>query len=306
MELKTDGALTLVIGWKSGYRLKLAKVLVSTDVADEFRAIAASTKLQLDAREEEVWAPDADLSPETYLALPVADLGDAPALATEHGDRTLATALLEADDIAVIAAHDLPTNDLFFYSFTVGDSAQDRTVYLRRFNARRGLRTGRLMSSYHDVLQKIEDPVFAFDDFVDLVLNKEQVAILSQTAFVSLFRGQETLVAQVPKWTAELTSHVAIASRGQERLTAKAIRDSRVKTRLEAIVKRGHLASVAPDRIRSRMAEVGLDPAALIDQSGDLVLEEEDIPAVLQFLNEDLFVGALTDIGFRADKKAAR
>lgn len=148
--------------------------------------------------------------------------------------------------------------------------------------------------------------MFAFDELVDLVFAEGRVLVLSQSAFTALFRSQATLMAQVPGWTTELADHVPIGPEGQKRLSAKAIRDSRVKTRLEAIVKRGHLADVGPDLIRERMGDLGLDPSTLLDAEGQLILEEEDIPGVLQFLNEDLFVGALTNAGFRADKKAPR
>lgn len=305
-DLDVGEALTLSVGWRSGRKTKLGQLTMASDVAAEIGAIVAATLADLDERSPETWAPDADLSPETYLMMEARDLGEAPLLASEHGELTLAEALMSAESLPVLRPNELPVPDLTFYAITLGDAPGQRVAFLRRANPRRGLRRGRLMTSYSDVLTRIESPVFAFDDLVDLVFWGDSVLVLSQTAFTAIFRSQETLMAQVPGWTSELAQHVTISAQGQERLSAKAIRDSRVKMRLESIVKRGHLADVEPAVISERMTVVGLDAAALLDPEGRLLLEDEDIPSVLQFLNEDLFVGALTSTGFRADKKAVR
>lgn len=63
---------------------------------------------------------------------------------------------------------------------------------------------------------------------------------------------------------------------------------------------------MSTEQMSEAMVANGLEPERLLDAQGSLVLEDEDIPQVLYFLNEDLFVGSLTSMGFRADKKAAR
>jgi len=299
-------ALTLSVGWRSGQKVKLGQLTVGSDVELALREIVNGALSAIDEREAEIWAPDADLSPETYLVMNQSDLGNAPKLAGEHGEATLVDALGSAEGLPTLNPNDLPAADMQFYAITIGDSPGTRVTFLRRINPRRGLRGGKLLTSYHDVLTRIEDPVFAFDEYIDLVFSGESVIILSQSSFMAIFRAQQTLMAQVPGWTAELASHIAITTDGQERLSAKAIRDSRMRTRLEAIVKRGHLADVPVSTIRSKMDELGLDQAQLLDSSGNFEMEDADIPVVLQFLNEDLFPGALTGVGFRADKKATR
>jgi hypothetical protein len=297
-------SLTLSVGWRSGQKIKLGQLTVGGDVELALREIINGALYAIDEREAEAWAPDADLSPETYLFMSQTELGTAPILASEHGEMTLVEALGSAESLPSLNPNDLPAADMQFYAITIGDTPGHRATFLRRLNPRRGLRGGKLLTSYHDVLTRIEDPVFAFDEYVDLIFAGELVLILSQSSFVSIFRAQQTLMAQVPRWTTELAGHVAITTEGQERLSAKAIRDSRMRTRLEAIVKRGHLSDVPVATIRIKMDELGLDQARLLDSSGNFEMEDVDIPVVLQFLNEDLFPGALTGVGFRADKKA--
>ena len=54
------------------------------------------------------------------------------------------------------------------------------------------------------------------------------------------------------------------------------------------------------------MLAAELDPDALINAAGEIVLGDDDVAPVLYFLNEDLFTGALSQTNFRADRKATR
>lgn len=305
-DIHTDEALTLVVGWKSGLKMKLRQISLGADVEAAFRGVISKTVDDLSDREAQVWAPDADLSPETYLVLSESDLGDAPVLASEHGGQSLVEALRAAENLEAMHPRDMPVGDLSFYALVVGDRAGERTAFLRRSNPRRGLKRGRIYSLLGDTLKRLEAPIFAFDESIDLVVSGNRVGILSQTVFAAMFRDQDTLARQIPSWVTELSGAVSIEADSCVRLIDRAQRDSRLRARLEAIVHRGHLSAVSSEQMASAMVLNGLDPDRLIDEHGNLVLSDEDIPQVLYFLNEDLFVGSLTSTGFRADKKAAR
>jgi hypothetical protein len=299
-------SLTLSVGWRSGRKTKLRQISIGGDVERAFRTVLHSALQDLNQREPEPWSPDADLTPETYLVLPAADLGDAPVLAAEHGGMSLAAALQAAEALPVMHPDDLPAGDLSFYSLTVGNTAGRRTVFLRRTNPRRGLKKGRFYTFLGDSLQRLNEPIFAFDDRVDLLFVDDRVAVLSQTVFAAMFRDQDVLAAQIPAWADELHSVVPVSDDGRQRLINRALKDTRLRARLEAIVHRGHLPTVSSATMTQALTDAGMDPSTLIDAEGKLSLEEDDIPQMLYFLNEDLFVGALTSTGFRADKKAAR
>jgi hypothetical protein len=301
-----SGTISLAVGWPSGARTKLRSVAISEDVANAFRDVVEQTLADLAAREPEEWTPEADLSPETYLTIDVEHLGKKPELATEHGEVALMDALLAAEDLPNLDPRNLPAGNLSFYAVAVGEESGNRAVFLRRTNPRRGLKRGRIYSIFNDTLQRVEDPIFAFDEWMDLVVVDGKVAVLSQTVFAALFRGQDTLNEQIPTWASDLNEAVPIAEAGLTRLRDKALRDSRARQRLESIVRRGHLKTVAQDKLREAMTTAGLDAERLIDEDGAFLMEEEDISSVLYFLNEDLFAGALTETNFRADKKAAR
>lgn len=276
------------------------------EVADQFRDVLGEVSAELADREAEEWTPDAEVTRETYLIASRDSTGEAPLLASEIAAARLPEALESASDLPRLDAAQLPAADLTFYSLTSGDDPGDRTVFLRRSNPRRGLRRGKWFTSLSDSLARVEQPIFGFDDQVDLVFQDEHVFVLSQTAFAALFRSNDELAAQIPHWVETLREHVPMTKNGAKRLKARTLRDSRLKRRLEAITTRGHLQDVDPSELRSVMEQLELDPDRLLDSKNRLKFEDEDIPEVLQFLNEDLFYGALTQAGFRADKKAAR
>lgn len=304
--IDSTAALTLVVGWKSGQKTKLRQVAISTDVEAKFRGVISNALDDLNGREAVNWSPEADLSPETYLVIPASDLGPSPTLAAEHGGQSLANALAAGEGLHELAPQDIPAPDLSFYAFVVGNTPGSRSTFLRRTNPRRGLKGGRIYTFLSDALHQIQEPIFAFDEYIDLVFFENQVCILSHSVFAAMFRDQDALAAQVPSWAGDLQQHVPLTNDGRERLVQRALRDTRLRTRLESIVRRGHLPAVSQETMREAMVESGMDPSIFMDQDGRLTLQDVDIPQVLYFLNEDLFSGALTKVGFRADKKAAR
>jgi hypothetical protein len=305
-EIDRNGSLTLVVGWKSGQNMKLRQLTIGSAVEVAFRAVIASTLADLAGREAAAWSPEADLSPETYLVISKSDLGPSPTLAAEHNNQTLADALLAAENLESLLPAHIPASDLAFYALVVGSVPGHRSAFLRRNNPRRGLKHGRIYTFLSDSLERIQEPIFAFDQFIDLVFFGDQVCILSQAVFAAIFRDQDTLAAQVPAWATDLQQHVPITDDGRDRLTQRALRDSRLRARLESIVRRAHLPTVSQDTIRQAMLDTGMDPEMYIDADGRLTFADTDIPQILYFLNEDLFTGSLTKTGFRADKKATR
>lgn len=297
--------ITLAVGWTVGKNTKIRQLMLGEDVASEFYRIAQQTALNLSEREPEEWTPDADLTPETYLVFPAEEVNEFPRLTSDHDGKSFLEVLAQAERLEAINPKHLPTGDITFYAIAIGEPG-DRIVFIRRSNPRRGLKRGKIYSTLSDTLQRVEDPIFAFDEWVDLVLHGDKLYVLSQTVFAAFFRDQESLAKKIPEWIDQLAEHVPLADASRGCLTAKVSRDSRMKARLEAIVRRNHLATVSSETLRTAMEDNELDPSRLLDSDGSLILEDDDVAPVLYLLNEDLFTGSLTNTGFRADKKAAR
>lgn len=302
--------LTFFVGWLSGKSYQLRQLKLHLDIEEEFRHIAREVlegaegmKGVLD-RESETWAPDAQIFPETYLECSIEEVGDAPKLTGRPKDERFLKVLQAAEDLLVIDAKDLEARDLSIYGFAIG-SPHERIVFIRRANPRRGLRRGKFLGRYSDSLRRVEDPVFAFDGLIDLVVVGKRLVVLSQNAFSMLFRDQTELKKLVPKWGETLTSHFPVEEASLARLVSKAGRDSRHRQRLESIVSRGHLKGLTKEGLQEAMEACELDPKKFFTSEGKLRVEEGDEAALLYFLNEDLYRGLITGEQYRADKKAS-
>lgn len=304
--IDSAAAMTLAVGWVSGTKTKLAKVTIGQDVAVALADVADQAVANLGERAAERWAPDALVTAETYLVLPAEQVGDRPVLArTVDQYGVFLNALQAASALPVLSATAIPAAQMSFYALVVGDTPEHRTVFIRRLNPRRSLQAGRIFGVYRDVLTRVEEPLFAFDHQVDLVVNEGTVAVLSQTAFAAFFRDQDALMAQAPAWGSALAVPLPFAEGSIDLLVAKAQRDSRLRTRLEAAATSGVLANVTLGDLTQALPEFGLAPDDFVTD-GHIVVTEENAHDLLQVLNEDLFQGRFSHTPYRVDRKMRR
>lgn len=303
--LLTEGDMTLAVGWRSGPKTKVKRVNMSQGVEAELRIVATAVAADVESREVARWSPEIVSSPEVVHVVPVAEVGSGPVLAKDvEGFGTLLQALAQAGDLPKLTASELPAAELQFYALVIGDEAASRTVWIRLTNVRRGLKPDRkIFTTLDDTLTKVLDPIFGFDDDLDLVAAGGQLAVLSQGSFKKLFRDNEQLAAQIPAWIAHITDHLPIVPAAEAILAEKSKKDSRVRNKLEAINFRGHLPNVPPATIRKAMRDYGLDAKRFFNQQNKLDFKEEDVSDLLKVLNEDLFKGLLTDAKFWASAK---
>ena len=302
-EVDPYASLTLVVGWRSGPKLKVQQIPVTDDVAGELGRVVESVLHDLESREPERWSAEAIVERETYLRLPVADLGDKPTLARdveEHG--ALVDALRAAAALPALGAGKVPAADLLFYAMVVGDDATNRSVFIRRANPRRSLK-GKMMTAFRgEALARVDGPVFGFDEDVDLVVVDDEMLVLSQTAFAQLFRDQQALRALVPAWSKVLSDALPFADGAVDALVEKVLNDSRLRSRLESAATRP-LPTMAA--LRKAMEDSDIDPEDHIED-GKLVVTPTSVRDLLQVLNEDYFPGVFSGTLYRADRKTQR
>lgn len=303
--LQTEGAITLVVGWRSSSKTQLRRVNLGSDVEVALRDVARAVLDDVLTREVEPWTAEADSAPEVVHTLGVDEVGPSPILSRDvavHG--TLLAALASASSLPQLKPNQIPAAELAFYALVIGDDPKDRTIWARRTNPRRGLRRRIFGTLGNDVLERVEAPIFGFEDDLDLVAADGVLAVLSQRAFRALFRDNEDLLAQVPAWIADVAQYLPISADAQKVLEDKCGRDSRLRRRLETVMSRKHLQSVPSPKLRTELRKHGLDPSRVFNAAGELDFKEGDLPTLLNVLNEDLFSGGLTGTAFRSDKKA--
>lgn len=307
------GTLTFFVGWLSGTSYQLRRLILHKDIEKIFRDIAndvleGTENVQgVKGRKSEKWTVEAQIFPETYLECSISSVGNTPRLTSRPKEERLLEVLKSAELLEVIDAKEIDMKRIGLYGFTIAppkESPGERIVFIRRINPRRGLRGGRIFGQYSDALTRIEGKVFAFDEQVDLIVAGDRLVVLSQSAFIALFRDKEELKALVPKWGKSLSDHFPVEKGSLERIIAKAVRDLRHRQRLEAIVSRGHLEGVELLQLKDAMESCELDPEKFFTESGELCVEEGDVADLLYFLNEDLYLGLITGEKHRADKKA--
>ncbi|MCT1563138.1 MULTISPECIES: Kiwa anti-phage protein KwaB-like domain-containing protein [Corynebacterium] len=292
----------LILGYRSEKKVSLIRVPLAQNAQDAFKDIAEQLLQSLTERTAEEWDPTRAVSKETYLVTTPSEVGDVPQVT--RSKQPLIDALIESDSIEEVDKSSLRKADPLFYAYQFG-AGESSTVFLRRMNALRGLRKKRL-GILSDQLQVIDDPILAFDGSADLVFTSESVFVLSQSAFTTLFRGQAELRKMVRNWVDEIKKSTPMTEGSVEVLLTKSESDTRVAKRIESIKRRGHLANISPDLLRTEMMQFNLDPKKLMNPKDELVISKNNALDVLKFLNEDMFRGVLSDELFESDSKKLR
>lgn len=289
------GSLLLEVGWESSARHVQARRLpVSADVAAELSEPVDVTLDLLASRKPVLYSPDLELDDDQYAVVPREQLDPASSMLTE----------LERLTPAEGAKDDL-TRRLLFYALAVGP-ADGRVVFIRQSNPRANLARG-LVTVFDNELSRVTHPLLAFDrTLIDLVLVAGHgLVALNLKAYERLFRDSPELLARTPAKVQELHTVVPMTDATRAALTAVAARNSRVRSRLLAMLARGHLRSVTTRTLKAQMARHHLNPAEyLVD--GKLNFTEDQAMVVMQLLNEDLAFGELTNAEFVINKKSPR
>ncbi|MDP9232193.1 MAG: hypothetical protein M3O73_05420 [Actinomycetota bacterium] len=113
------------------------------------------------------------------------------------------------------------------------------------------------------------------------------------------------MLEAIPQWVGAIADHLPLAGEGAAVLEEKAMKSSRLRRRLRSIYERGHFADVDIERVRAHVRELGLEEADFI-AGNELVVDEADPMTLLDLLNEDLFTGGMSELGFRRDRKSPR
>ena len=291
-----EEALTLVVGWRRGVRVEGGRVDVTEEVGEVLRGICADVVASLDELEAKPYAADTHLEAEEYLVVGEDDL---------DGSSEVLELVRYAAEVDDLSAGDLPNRPLLFYAIVFGDTPEERVGFIRNTNPMYVAKRGGLLTTLRGALTTVDEPIFGFDNRVDVVVLPEGLLVFKQPAFERLFRDLPALVAKVPEWLAAVAAHLPIAPEAIEELDARARSDSRLRRRLLAIHERGHLQHVTIAQIRREAKTQGIDPSQVI-RDGQLVLDELDAASLLRLLNEDLMTGGLSGARFSVDRKTLR
>jgi hypothetical protein len=289
-------SLRLVVGWRNDHNLEGRQINVSGAVANALRASAEAALEAIRGRDPLAYDPDADATAEEVLMVPREALEPEPPIIS----------LLEnAETLDLMSARDLPEKPLLFYAVLTGGRVDQQLSFIRKTNPYLSAKPGRIFSILGDSLDRLEDPIFAFDDRFDLVLTSEGLVVFNTVGFEQLFRDVSALQVAVPKWIGEVTLNLPLGDASRTQLEQLAATSTRARRRLRSIYERGYLSKVGIAALRREMRRQGLNPADFIT-SGKIVVDREGAQALLEVLNEDLFTGGLSGTAYRVDPKSTR
>ena len=299
--------ITLIVGWRSGSKVKLGKFEKQDEVDGEIRSIvdgAMQRWLDLDYRP---WDPDAADEGDQVQVFKMADVNDAPAVSwdskTPIGEPALLPTLLDPVDLPTVDPKKL--SSILLYAFVAKMTDGSKIAFIRKSNPKRYLESTRLFVDFTAPSLKLAvRDIMSFDQFFDFIASEDSLAVANMRTFEMVFRDNESLKVRIPLLVNSFAGGIALADKSIEALTQTTTRLVRPRRKLETILRRGHLANVTAQVIRQRLLEQGPDRLAeCLDDDDALIFTESNAEFLLAFLNEDLFKGALTDEGFQADRK---
>lgn len=287
-----QAAATLVVAWRSGRNAQVRTVRAAGPVIETLREYAAESLALVDGTGRP-YNPDDEQDDECpYL----------------HADRDelLDTAMLDRIErgasLPLATAAEVRSRRLVLYALLIGNDPRERAVFIRKTNPV-SLATKGLVAIFDDTLDRVEQPIFAFDTFFDVILSGEQVWILSQRNFEALFTESEAVLAKTEKWAEELGRHVPISAAAQEWLAGRLRRNSVMRRKVQSILRSRYLDKLTIDELRRHMPEHGLDPEKLIADD-KLVIDKDTERSVLLLLNEDLWRGDFSGSEYAAARKS--
>ena len=294
-QLSTAG-LTLSIGWETGATktVHVRTLPLNRKAGDDLRAAVREAATRLRDWSPTAYNPEMELDDESYAVIDREQLAADSSIMTE----------LEQSSVSDGSIDDL-NRALLFYAISVGPPDQ-RVVFLRRHNPISNLRR-KWFGTFGDELAPVDDKLISLDlDQFDVVLVAGHgLLVFNLRQYERLFRDSPELLARTPAKVEELHQQLALTEGTRQVLTTVATSNSRIRTRLHAIVSSGRLENLDVDRLRAAMQQFGLDPDLHLSPDG-LKFDEPEAMAMMELLNEDLSVGVLTETTYVIARKSPR
>lgn len=322
------GDVTLVVARRRGKSLEGYKIEFEATAGDAIREVCQETLRRVAERSARQYEPSLHIDPESeYLAVPDAELvqheafrpkrrraGNQkeggrdlnPSAETIETDPQVRDLLRRASGLERLPAERLADYTFQFYAAVVGSSPTARSAFVRKANPAKVLRRGRMVFAYGDRLRFVDDPLLLLDEWFDLVVAPDGIAVLNQAAFEQLFRDIEVLNERYPVY-ARAFSTLQLDEDQISTLVERCRHNSRLGNRLRQIYESGHLASgnVTMRQIKREIDKLGLPRDTLL-KDGRLDFSGADADTVLKLLNDDLFIGGLSGVQYEAGSKARR
>jgi hypothetical protein len=193
------------------------------------------------------------------------------------------------------------SSDLYAYA-VVSDTQAGRVAMIKKKNPTKRARGGKALFLAGDELRKMKRDPWELDPVFDLVVGIDGGYALNTFFFEQLFADADRLRAKIVPWVSDIASRLPMTETSDEVLAAACDGRPRLRRRLRAIAHRGHIPNVTIADVRRHIRQMDLPEARFI-KNGQLVINDDNVEAVLFILNEDFTRGGLTNVPFRIESK---
>lgn len=277
--LDLSGDPILVVGRRPKPRTLEGYVVdLHVETFGTMRGIASTTVAELVGRERLPWHPNADMIPgEQYLSILTGDLPKSSAGEQHQAQGTTSVAsppLADAADLIRLvlgpgALDNLNPAQLLderfrFYAvaWERGDGAGP-VAFVSEYDPTTVLRKASSYFRFDGTLRSSEPPDFTLDDRADLVVTREEVAILNPTAFDRLFADIRALLNDVPAYTAALKAAMVglpMSSATEAAFTQVCASKPSYARQLQNLSSSAGTGAITPASLRAALKRHGQDP----------------------------------------------
>lgn len=161
----------------------------------------------------------------------------------------------------------------------------------------------RTVAVLNDALTRLRNPLFTFDEHIDLIVAPGRGVIgLSERPFNLLFRDAPELVERTPTLAGSIADALPLHTGGREILIDAAQRYARVRARILSLAAKPYVQSLTVNTIRAELVRQGIDPAEFI-RGRAIVLADTNVQDFVRVLNEDLLTGGFSATRFDVGRK---
>lgn len=285
----TDGALQLVVVWVSGKTSIGRYVKTAGGVASALRGHAENATAQL--TNGATYSPDTSMEDNSHLEASLDELFDTALLGE----------LNRASSLTLATEEELRNKSLLCHAVIIGDG-DEKTIFVKKRSPIQLAKKSVVAFLVHNNLDRVDSPIFAFDDQYDAIITKDKVYVLNKDAFEGLFKESQAVLAKTDEWVKEIVDAIPMTKGSSQALETTLKRNQFLRKKFLAVKQRPHVMSMKPDALRHEIQRHGYDLADLMD-GDDLKVTEQNVKTVLQLLNEDLFSGGFSKERYAAGSK---
>lgn len=286
-----EESLLLAVYWRNASRAHGRVVNIGTEVSDYLWRCTVEPQFQAQ-QALAAYDPDSGDEVEGPFLGSVADILDSQLL----GEIRIGS------ELQLIGQSDLHKRTLHCYSVTIHTS-KGPMVFIRKTSPVKLATQGMVSRLMVDRLAEVSEPIFAFDNRFDVLLDGDRVVILNRRNFEALFKDIDAIRERIPTWVDSIADSLPMGLESRAMLISALERDQFTRRKFHAASQKPYMKTMTIATVEEALVRHHLDPNSYI-KNGELALDTNNVKRVVQLINEDLFKGDFSGDEFATGSKS--